>query len=53
MFDSLGNFLGAWGGRGKEDGEFTHPFAVAVDSQGNIYVIDVTNRIQKFRLKKD
>ena len=53
MFDPEGNFLGSWGGLGKENGQFIHPLAVAVDTQGNIYVSDETNRIQKFHLKKN
>jgi DNA-binding beta-propeller fold protein YncE len=51
LFNNKGDFLGVWGGPGKDDGEFTHPLAVAVDSHGNIYVSDLTNRIQKFRQK--
>jgi DNA-binding beta-propeller fold protein YncE len=49
IFDGEGQFLGTWGSPGTEDGEFFHPLAIAVDSQGNIYVSDETNRIQKFR----
>ena len=52
IFDTLGNFLTTWGRPGNKDVEFIHPLAVAVDNQGNIYVSDETNRIQKFRLKE-
>jgi len=52
IFDSDGNFLSTWGHPGNNDGEFLHPLAIAVDKQGNIYVSDETNRIQKFRLTK-
>jgi hypothetical protein len=38
-----------WGGRGSGDGQFEQPYAVAVDSSGNVYVADTMNhRIQKF-----
>jgi DNA-binding beta-propeller fold protein YncE len=50
IFDGEGGFLGTWGSPGTGNGEFFHPLAIAADSQGNIYVSDVTNRIQKFRL---
>ena len=52
IFDSAGNFLFTWGHPGNQDGEFIHPLAITVDHQGNIYVSDETNRIQKFRLTK-
>jgi DNA-binding beta-propeller fold protein YncE len=48
-FDSRGNLLASWGRPGMKDGEFVHPLAVTVDSQGAIYVSDETNRIQKFK----
>lgn len=53
IFDEAGSFSGTWGSPGDGNGEFTHPLAIAVDSQGNIYVSDETNRIQKFRLKEN
>ncbi|MBI2264669.1 MAG: IPT/TIG domain-containing protein [Armatimonadetes bacterium] len=38
-----------WGSTGGGDGQFAYPFAVAVDSAGNVYVADYNNgRIQKF-----
>jgi DNA-binding beta-propeller fold protein YncE len=49
VFDSEGNFIETWGYPGKGDGEFIHPLAISVDSQGNVYVGDETNRVQKFR----
>lgn len=38
-----------WGQTGSEDGEFNEPIAIAVDSEGFVYVADCNNdRIQKF-----
>jgi streptogramin lyase/signal transduction histidine kinase len=43
------SFAGKFGSYGSSDGQFASPFQPAVDSQGNIYVIDLDNsRIQKF-----
>ncbi len=37
------------GGRGRSDGMFNYPSNVALDSQGNLYVVDTQNgRVQKF-----
>ena len=53
-FDSKGNFLLMWGSEGSGEGQFSdsldaHDGHLAVDTQGNIYVIDLKNvRIQKF-----
>lgn len=34
---------------GTGDGEFDHPYGIAVDSSGRVYVVDSLNhRIQKF-----
>ena len=33
-------FVTKWGSSGTEDGQFTYPFGVAVDSSGNVYVAD-------------
>ena len=53
-FDSEGNFLLMWGSEGSGEGQFggildAHQGHLAVDTQGNVYVIDLKNlRIQKF-----
>lgn len=42
-------YVTQWGKQGSKDGEFNAPEAVALDSQGNVYVADTENhRIQKF-----
>lgn len=44
-----GTFLAAWGETGGEDGEFRDPHALAMDSQGRLFVGDRGNsRIQIF-----
>ncbi|HEX5840028.1 MAG TPA: 6-bladed beta-propeller [Anaerolineales bacterium] len=53
-FDSKGKFLVMWGSEGSGEGQFgdsldAHDGHLAVDTQGNVYVIDLKNvRIQKF-----
>jgi DNA-binding beta-propeller fold protein YncE len=48
-FDKDGNFLLQWGKTGKEDGEFRDPHALAMDSQGRLFVGDRANsRLQIF-----
>ena len=47
---SLSLFAGNAGGAGSADGtgaaaRFNHPFGVATDSAGNVYVTDTTNNI--------
>ena len=37
-----------WGRRGISDGRFQKPRAMAIDAQGQIYVVDMTARIQVF-----
>jgi len=42
-------FLLKWGRKGSVDGQFDHPWGVAVDNRGNVYVAEEFNsRIQKF-----
>jgi DNA-binding beta-propeller fold protein YncE len=43
------NFLLAWGSQGFGLGQFNYPAGVAVDSSGNVYVIDSGySRVEKF-----
>ena len=44
-----GNFVKQWGSTGSEQGQFKGPKALAVDAQGNVYVLDAGNkRVQVF-----
>ena len=53
-FDSNGNFICKWGSLGSGPGEFNRPEAIAVDPDGNVYVMDTGNyRIQKFAPNPD
>jgi hypothetical protein len=41
-----------WGTYGDGDGQFYHPWGIAVDRSGNIFVTEYAgNRVQKFRRK--
>ena len=47
--DSNGNLLAQWGSFGSAPGQFNNPESIAVDQEGNVYVMDTGNyRIQKF-----
>ncbi len=50
-FDSNGTFLWKWGETGLGLGMFNYPAGIAVDKQGNIYVVNVTDNVQKFSPK--
>ena len=51
VFDQTGRFLLEWGSTGLDPGEFRHPWDLAVDATGNVYVTDRFNhRVQKFRV---
>lgn len=46
-----GRSVGIWGGQGRGPGQLNNPWALALDSQGAISVIDSLNhRIQRFRM---
>lgn len=48
-FDKAGNVVVEFGQRGRGDGEFNYPVAIAVDRSGRLYVTDSLNfRIQVF-----
>lgn len=48
-FDASGRFLMEWGGTGEATGQFREPHALAMDSQGRLFVGDRGNqRIQIF-----
>lgn len=44
LFDTQGNLLAKWGGRGTGDTEFDLPHGVAIGPDGSIYVSDTQNR---------
>ncbi|MBT8084563.1 MAG: hypothetical protein HKN35_00960 [Woeseia sp.] len=48
-FDRKGNYIGEWGTTGDNDGQFRDPHALAMDSQGRLFVADRGNsRLQIF-----
>jgi len=41
--------VATWGSLGADDGRFNYPAGVAVDGEGDVYVVDTYNdRVQKF-----
>ena len=49
QFSAEGKFLSGFGQEGKELSEFKTPHGLAIDSKGDLYVVDAQNqRIQKF-----
>ncbi|QGJ71687.1 Serine/threonine-protein kinase PknD [Planctomycetales bacterium 10988] len=46
--NSLGSLDKVWGRQGVSEGRFQKPRALTIDQQGDIYVVDMTSRIQKF-----
>ena len=52
QFDPNGIFLGGWGEKGIEPGQFQAPIGVVGDGAGNIYVLDYSSgQVQKFGIK--
>src|SRR5215831_7184839 len=48
-FTPLGVFYETWGSLGGQPGQFHDPFGAAVDTLGNVFVMDTdSGRIQKF-----
>jgi hypothetical protein len=47
-FNNNGAQLSQWGSAGTANGQFTTPFAIAVDGSDRVYVSDSTGRIQRF-----
>jgi sugar lactone lactonase YvrE len=48
-FDRTGRFIKQWGSTGDADGQFSDPHALAMDSQGRLFVGDrANNRVQIF-----
>ena len=48
-FDTDGNFVYQWGGRGSEPGQFLRPQGLAMDEHDQIWIADASNhRIQVF-----
>lgn len=47
-FDATGNLIKIYAGGRTADGHFAYPYSTAVDSDGNIYVLDNTGRVQTF-----
>jgi len=48
-YDKKGKFIMQWGGTGSEPGQFKQPHALAIDSQGRLFIADRSNnRVQVF-----
>lgn len=49
-YDNEGNLLATWGSFGWEDGQLYYPTGIAVDAEGNSYIVPYSSvsRIQKF-----
>ncbi|HVM76754.1 MAG TPA: prepilin-type N-terminal cleavage/methylation domain-containing protein [Candidatus Paceibacterota bacterium] len=49
QFDTLGNYVGKFGGAGSGNGQLNNPMSVDIDTSGNVYVADRDNdRVEKF-----
>ena len=50
VFDENHKYIKSFGKKGDKDGEFNHPYAIAVNDDGCIYVSDTgNNRVQVFK----
>ena len=48
VFDREGKFLNRWGESGTGTGQFNRPSGIAIDSEGNLHIVDHLNaRVQK------
>ena len=49
IFNMIGEYLGRFGRFGTDSQSFDLPTGIAVDNDGNVYVVDTSNnRVQKF-----
>lgn len=49
VLDLHGKVLESWGSQGKEGGQFDLPHSVSMDTDGSVYVTEITGkRVQKF-----
>ena len=48
IFDTNGKLLARWAESGPHDREIDQPTDIAVDGQGNIYVVDRLTGLSKF-----
>ena len=49
QYDQDGNMLVAFGGLGEQNGKFARPSAIAVNSEGQLYIVDrLNNNVQIF-----
>jgi sugar lactone lactonase YvrE len=47
-FNSDGTLAAQWGAPGSGNGQISDPQAIGLDSSGNVYVTDISDRIQEF-----
>ena len=53
IFDTNNQLVEVLGGPGAVPGQFSEPWSIALDSNGNLYVADALNhRVQKFLRKE-
>lgn len=44
VFNAAGEYISHFGSHGSEDGQLSHPRALAVDSEDDVWVLDNSNR---------